>query len=80
MSQAAATSKPLPPPPPPKQSQIKVFRALHDYVAQRECELSFSQGDLIYVTDMVTDNDWWKAKSKNKDGLVARTYGYRIMI
>lgn len=60
--------------PPPKPGQVKVYRAVYDYVAQRNDELSFSEGDVIYVLDMISSKDWWKAKSNDKIGLVPSNY------
>ena len=61
--------------PPPKPGQVKVFKAVYDYKAQRPDELSFNEGDIIYIVDMITDNNWYKAKSSdNKTGLVPSNY------
>ena len=61
--------------PPPKPGQVKVFRALYDYAAQNADELSFQEGDLIYVTDMISNQNWWKANCNGKTGLVPYNYG-----
>ncbi|ROT42894.1 SH3 domain-containing protein [Sodiomyces alkalinus F11] len=42
---------------PPK----KVIRALYDYEAQSEQELSFSRGDFFHVIGRETDPDWYEA-------------------
>ena len=60
--------------PPPKPGQVKVFRALYDYNAQSAQELSFQEGDLIDVSDMISDKNWWKARCNNKTGLVPFNY------
>ncbi|CAF1046778.1 unnamed protein product [Brachionus calyciflorus] len=60
--------------PPPKPGQVKVFKALYNYNAQRPEELSFREGDLIYVSDMITDKNWWKARVNNRDGFVPSNY------
>lgn len=57
-----------------KTNLVKVYRALYDYTAQRPEELSFGEGDLIYITDMISDKDWWKAKSNNLEGFVPSNY------
>jgi len=38
-------------------------------------ELSFQEGDLLYVFDEVTDPNWWKARSGNRIGLIPSNYG-----
>jgi hypothetical protein len=54
---------------------IKVYKALYDFKAQRPDELSFSEGEIIYITDMITDINWYKAKSsEGKTGLVPSNY------
>ena len=42
---------PLPPAKPPKPKNVKLVRAEHAYVAKEEDELSFEQGELLYVLD-----------------------------
>ncbi len=53
---------------------MKVFKALYDYKSQRNDELSFSEGDLIYILDMTSDPNWFKAKTNNRIGLVPANY------
>ena len=60
--------------PPPKPGQVKVYRALYDYAAQRSDELSFSEGDMIYILDMISDKSWFKAKIGANQGLVPSNY------
>ncbi len=60
--------------PPPKPGQVTVYRAVYDYNAQRGDELSFVEGDVIYVLDMISSKDWWKAKCNDKVGLVPSNY------
>jgi hypothetical protein len=38
-------------------------------------ELSFQEGDLLYVIDEVTDPNWWKARCGNQIGLIPSNYG-----
>ena len=40
-----------PPAKPPKPKNVKLIRAEHAYVAEEEDELSFDEGDLLYVLD-----------------------------
>jgi len=72
MSQSTP-NRPAPPRPAPKPGQVKVFRALYRYDAQQSDELSFDEGDLLYITDM-TDPSWWKARCSGKNGLIPSNY------
>ncbi|CAC5389587.1 osteoclast-stimulating factor 1-like [Mytilus californianus] len=63
-----------PPPPVPKPGQVKVFRSLYPYTAQQTDELSFDEGDTLYILDMHSSTDWWKAKCGNKIGLIPSNY------
>jgi len=58
-----------PPKPQPKPRNVKIMRAVYDYTAEEEDELSFISGDILYILDM-SDQDWWKARCKGKEGLV----------
>ncbi|XP_065291479.1 osteoclast-stimulating factor 1-like isoform X2 [Dermacentor albipictus] len=69
------SSKPSrPAPPPPKPGSVKVFRALYKYHAQQPDELSFEEGDLLYVFDMMSDPNWWKARCDRRSGLIPSNY------
>lgn len=66
---------PLPPERPKltrKPSVIKVYRANWAYSAQGDDELSFDEGDLIYISDQATE--WWRGTCKGKSGLVPGNY------
>lgn len=43
---------------------LGVYKALYDYAPQAEGELSITEGDVLYVLEKSTDDDWWKAKKK----------------
>lgn len=43
---------------------LGVYKALYDYTPQAEGELSITEGDVLYVLEKSTDDDWWKAKKK----------------
>ena len=43
---------------------LGIYRALYDYVPQGANELAISEGDLLFVLEKSTDDDWWKAKKK----------------
>ncbi|XP_057311971.1 growth factor receptor-bound protein 2-like [Hydractinia symbiolongicarpus] len=51
----------------------EVGRALFDFVAQEENELSFSRGDLIKVSDN-TDQHWWNGKVNDREGMFPANY------
>lgn len=61
------------PPRPAKPGQVKVFRALYAYNAQNSDELTFDEGDLLYVTDS-SNKDWYKARCGKKNGLIPSNY------
>lgn len=63
-----------PAPPPPKPGTVKVFRAQYRYNAQQADELSFEEGDLLYVFDMSSDPNWWKARCGRRSGLIPSNY------
>lgn len=70
-----STSRPgRPPPPVPKPGQVKVVRSLYPYTAQQNDELSFDEGDTLYILDMQSSKDWWKAKCGDKVGLIPSNY------
>lgn len=62
-----------PPPPIPKPGLVKVVRALYTYEAQQPDELSFEEGDTLYILDM-SNKDWWKARCGRNTGLVPSNY------
>eukprot|EP00057_Strongylocentrotus_purpuratus_P033419 XP_791356.3 PREDICTED: osteoclast-stimulating factor 1 [Strongylocentrotus purpuratus] len=66
-------SRPAPPRPQPKPGQVKVFRSLYAYTALQSDELTFEEGDLLYVTEMTNDG-WWKGRCGTKSGLIPGNY------
>eukprot|EP00051_Salpingoeca_urceolata_P001657 m.42814 g.42814 ORF g.42814 m.42814 type:complete len:273 (-) comp11584_c0_seq1:16-834(-) len=48
-------------------------RALHDYDARSEKELSFKAGDLLTVTD-INGDDWWEGALHGRRGFIAAAY------
>ena len=38
-------------------------------------ELSFEEGDLLYVYERDTDPNWWRAKCGDQKGLIPVAYG-----
>lgn len=43
---------------------IGIYKASYDYKPQGEGELEISEGDILYVLEKSTEDDWWKAKRK----------------
>jgi hypothetical protein len=43
---------------------IGVYRALYDYVAQADEELSIQAGDLLYLLEKSDLDEWWKVKKR----------------
>lgn len=64
-----------------------VYTAIYDYTAQGEGELDIKEGDLLYILDKNTEDDWWKAKKKAEqededepEGLVPNNYVEEVSI
>ncbi|XP_046399169.1 osteoclast-stimulating factor 1-like [Ischnura elegans] len=74
MSSATGVAYPTPPKVAPKPGTVKVVRALYSYTAQQPDELTFQEGDVMYVYDQVTDANWWKARCDDKTGLIPSNY------
>ncbi|KAJ5818255.1 hypothetical protein N7474_003846 [Penicillium riverlandense] len=60
---------------------LGVYSALYDYEPQGEGELEIREGDLLYILEKSTEDDWWKAKKKAErededepEGLVPNNY------
>jgi len=60
---------------------IGVYKSLYDWKPEDPGELELETGDLLYILDKNSDDDWWKAKKKAKSdsddeptGLVPATY------
>lgn len=57
-------------------ASLHLFNLFHFCVAiLQPDELSFQEGDLLYVFDEVTDPNWWKARCGNQAGLIPSNYG-----
>ncbi|ELU06725.1 hypothetical protein CAPTEDRAFT_21658 [Capitella teleta] len=65
--------RPPPPKPAPKPGQVKVVRASYKYDAKYNDELSFDEGDLLYIIDQ-SDASWWKARCDGREGLIPSNY------
>lgn len=60
---------------------LGIYRALYDYQPQTDEELEIKEGDLLFVLEKSTDEDWWKCKKKaasddedEPEGLVPNNY------
>lgn len=60
---------------------LGVYSAVYDYQPQGEGELEIKEGDVLYILDKNSDDDWWKAKKKAErddedepEGLVPNNY------
>lgn len=62
-----------PPPPIPRPGHVQVVRAQYNYAAQQPDEISFDEGDILYIIDK-SAGPWWKAKVGNKTGLIPSNY------
>jgi len=59
------------------------LRIIQLYFFFQTDELSFDEGDLLYVYDRDVDPNWWRAKCRDQKGLIPVTYGkkyYAIFI
>lgn len=43
---------------------ISICTALYDYHPQGDGELAIQEGELVYVLEKSTEDDWWKAKKR----------------
>ncbi|CAL4121800.1 unnamed protein product, partial [Meganyctiphanes norvegica] len=53
--------------------RVQSFEALYNYTALRDNELSFEEGDMLFVLDQSDDN-WWLAMVDNQKGLIPSNY------
>ena len=43
---------------------ISICTALYDYHPQGDGELAIQEGELVYILEKSTEDDWWKAKKR----------------
>ncbi|KAJ3205050.1 Osteoclast-stimulating factor 1 [Entophlyctis luteolus] len=67
-------SAPPPRPSRPGKKEIAVVEAKYAYSAQNADELSFEEGDVLYVLQK-DDAGWWKCRCGDSEGLVPANYG-----
>jgi hypothetical protein len=47
---------------------LGIYTALYAYVPQSDQELAIEEGDLLYIIEKSTEDDWWKAKKRAEGG------------
>jgi len=73
VNKAPVGAKKPPPPPRKKDNRVKV-RALYDYVAQGDDEITIREGDIIYLIEK-DPTGWWEGELPNgKKGLFPGNY------
>jgi len=79
---SSASPNPLgkrPPPPPPKKKKLPTYRAIYAYQAQEADELTFEEGDLLYL--IKEGEDGWLVGTKAgaaKEGLFPSNYVEKV--
>lgn len=60
---------------------VSICTALYDYQPQSKGELELKEGDILYILEKSTEDDWWKAKKKaagededEPEGLIPNNY------
>lgn len=60
---------------------ISICTALYDYAPQGDNELAIQEGEIVYILEKSSEDDWWKAKKRapNEDedepvGLIPNNY------
>lgn len=75
---AAAIAKGKGPPPPPpvasKPRAVTYVRAVYDYEAQADGDLSFAEGDMIEVIKRGGEEEWWKGRLNGAEGVFPGNY------
>uniref|UniRef100_A0A915K9Q8 Osteoclast-stimulating factor 1 n=1 Tax=Romanomermis culicivorax TaxID=13658 RepID=A0A915K9Q8_ROMCU len=64
----------IPPKPISRPDRILVYRALYNYTAGQPDELSFNEGDLLYISDATDSSGWWTGRCNGKSGLIPSNY------
>ncbi|MCL4128390.1 UNVERIFIED_CONTAM: hypothetical protein GTU68_037585 [Idotea baltica] len=52
---------------------VEAYEALYSYKSKQANELSFEEGDILYVVDQNNSN-WWLARQDKKEGLIPSSY------
>ena len=60
---------------------LAICTALYDYTPQGDNELPLQEGELVYIIEKSTEDDWWKAKKRalseedeEPEGLIPNNY------
>jgi len=60
---------------------LGVYRAVYDYTPVGDGELTLTEGDLLFVLEKNSEDNWWKAKKKSNgddaeepEGLIPNNY------
>ena len=43
---------------------LSICTALYDYAPQGDNELTLQEGELVYILEKSSEDDWWKAKKR----------------
>ena len=43
---------------------ISICTTLYDYVPQGDSELALQEGEIVYILEKSSEDDWWKAKKR----------------
>lgn len=43
---------------------LSICTALYDYAPQGDNELELQEGEIVYILEKSTEDDWWKAKKR----------------
>jgi len=64
------------PPKPGKPGLVRVFKALYAYESTQQDELSFREGDILYVpaSEITEDGGWWRGTCRGTSGLIPSNY------
>jgi len=64
------------PPKPSKPGLVRVFKALYTYEAAQPDELSFKEGEVLYIpaTEISEESGWWKGTCRGTTGLIPSNY------
>ena len=67
-----------PPPRPSNNNRVNRVKALYDFEAQSDQELSFVTGNILNLVDSQEGQDWWTAEMNGHTGLIPSNYVTRI--
>ncbi|KAI7873701.1 P-loop containing nucleoside triphosphate hydrolase protein [Mucor mucedo] len=66
-------SIPVPPPRSPTTPSLPVYKAIYTFESQEDSELPFQIGDTMQIIEK-SDNGWWLARIKDREGWVPSNY------